>query len=76
MGTTRRALIIIVVALIVVTVAYVGVYIVQRLIVGDFTPFVILGMSVIVLLRLFFFRGAMRRISGLSGYRRYVRKDE
>ena len=77
MEAIRRVLIAIIAALMTSTAAIVVVFIVQRALMGDIKPVVILGVSILTLFRLLFiFRRVGRGFSGLSGYRRYVRKDE
>ncbi len=77
MESIRRILIAVVAALMASTVAIVGVYMAQRALLGDVTPFVILGVSILILFRVgFIFRRIGRGFSGLSGYRRYVPKDK
>jgi len=75
MGSIRRILIYIVAGLMIATLVYVGVYVVQRMIVGDFSPVIVLGISILIMMRLLSFRRIGRNFSGLSGYRRNVPKD-
>lgn len=76
MDAIRRVLIAIVAALMASTAVILGIYMIQRAILGDVTPFVILGISILILFRLSFaFRRIFRGFSGLSGYRRNLPKD-
>jgi len=76
-GSVRRFLIVIIAAMMVVVVVIVGVYVVQHLMLGDAVPLATVGVGVLVFLRLYLLNTG-RGFLGvrLSGYRRYVRKDE
>jgi hypothetical protein len=73
----RRILIVIILAMMVAVVVFVGFYIVQHLLSGDIIPFATVGLAGLVFLRLYLlYTGRGFLGVSLSGYRRNRPKDK